>query len=64
MTLRRSEQTEADEEKGEPENQDEKECERELVLLLFDQQPAALTQFADQLLDPGKGLALDVVLRH
>ena len=62
--IRRSEQPEADEEEGQPENQDEEERERELVLLLFNQQPAGLTQVVYDLLGLGEGLALGVVLRR
>ena len=62
--IRRSEQPEANEEEGQPEDQDEEEGERELVLLLFNQQPASLTQVAHDLLGLGEGLALGVVLRR
>src|SRR5262245_50385985 len=60
--ISRSEQTEADEEEGKPEHQDEEEWERELGLFLFNQQPATLTQVAHDLLGLVKGLAHGVVL--
>lgn len=62
--MRRSKQTEAGEKEGKPENQNDEEWKRQLVLLLFNQQAAGLTKIVDDLLRLGESLPLKVVLRR